>query len=285
LDIGYFHVVFTVPAELNPIMHQNQATLYALLFKAASETLLELSADPRYLGAKPGITAVLHTWGQNLSYHPHLHCVVTGGGLTTEGFWRRSKKKFFLPVKVLSRKFRGKFLALIKKSRLCFFGKQAELEDPYIFERLLAGLYSREWVVYCKRPFGDAGKVLSYLGRYTHKVAISDERILDDADNKVTFGWRDYRDNNRKKTMELEPKEFIRRFLMHVLPPGFRKIRHFGILAARNKSARLRRCRKLTKTADPGPGPSTEDILDKMLGHSWRFCRSCGCEKSPRASP
>jgi hypothetical protein len=285
LDIGYFHLVFTVPSELRTLMYQNQDVLYNLLFKAASETILELCKEAKYLGGLPGITCVLHTWGQDLSYHPHLHCIVSGGGMSDKGFWRRSKKKFFLPVRVLSRKFRGKYLALIKKAALDFYGSQDFLKDPLAFERTLGVLYAKEWVVYCKEPFGDAGKVVSYLGRYTHRVAISDGRILDDSDGKVSFEWRDYADNNRMKVMTLDCEEFIRRFLMHVLPPGFRKIRHFGIMAPRNKTARLRRLRILTCTKEPGPRPTTEDILDKMCGPSWRFCRACGLEKPARASP
>jgi hypothetical protein len=285
LDNHYFHVVFTVPAELGSVMYQNQKVCYGLLFKAASQTLLELCQDPKYLGALPGITTVLHTWGQNLSYHPHLHCIVTGGGLSKKGFWKTSRKKFFLPVRVLSRKFRGKFLALIRDARLEFSGPQAALADPSAFSALLSSLYSKEWVVYCKRPFGNAGKVVSYLGRYTHRVAISDSRIVNDTDGKVAFKWRDYADGSREKVMTLGAEEFIRRFLMHILPPGFRKIRHYGIMAPRNKSARLKRCRVLTRTAEPLPKATTEDILDKMLGNTWRFCRACGCEKSPRASP
>jgi hypothetical protein len=285
LDIGYFHVVFTVPSDLNGLIYQNQEVLYGLLFKAASQTLLELCHDPKYLGALPGITAVLHTWGQNLSFHPHLHCLVTGGGLTDKGFWRSSRKKFFLPVRVLSRKFRGKFLALLKEACLEFCGSQAYLADPFSFETFISGLYSKEWVVYCKEPFGNAAKVVGYLGRYTHRVAISDNRILDDTDGKVTFKWRDYANGNREKVMVLDAHEFIRRFLMHILPPGFRKIRHFGLMAPRNKSVRLRRCRALTRTAEPAPKPTAGDVLDRMLGETWRFCKACGCERPPRASP
>jgi hypothetical protein len=285
LNTGYFHVVFTIPAELHGLMYQNQDVLYGLLFKAACETLLELTQNKRYLGALPGITAVLHTWGQNLNYHPHLHCVVTGGGLTSKGFWRHSKKKFFLPVKVLSRKFKGKLLALIKEAPLEFCGSQTLLANPPAFDAFLRRLYSREWVVYCKKPFGNAAKVVGYLGRYTHRVAISDNRILDATGGKVAFRWRDYADSNHEKVMILDAAEFIRRFLMHILPPRFRKIRHYGIMAPRNKSIRLKRLRILTQTAEPAPKPTTEDILDKMLGDIWRFCSACGLERSPRASP
>ncbi len=246
---------------------------------------MELCKDPRYLGGVPAITAVLHTWGQNLSFHPHLHCLVSGGGLTGKGFWKKTRKKFFLPVRVVSRKFRGKFLALLKKTCVKHPRIQASLKDLSAFDALVSGLYVKEWNVYCKEPFGSAAKVVSYLGRYTHRVAISDNRILDDQDGKVTFTWTDYADGNRKKVMVLDAHEFIRRFCMHILPPGFRKIRHYGLMAPRNKSARLRHLRILTRTAEPPPRPTTEDILDRMLKDTWRFCRVCGCERSPRASP
>jgi hypothetical protein len=271
LNTGYFHVVFTLPEELNAVMLRNQETAYSLFFKAVSETLLELCADTKYLGAKPGITAVLHTWGQNLMYHPHIHCIVTGGGLTDEGSWQASRKKFFLPVKVLSRKFRGKLL---------FFLKQASLPyDP--------ALYKDEWVVYCKPPFKNASKVIEYLGRYTHRVAISNRRILALKDGMVTFSWRDYRDNNKKKTMTVTVTEFIRRFMLHILPSGFRKIRHYGILAARDKSKRISLCRKLTRTKFKvtRTPETTLERLRKMIGEDFDLCPCCGIGHLARASP
>jgi hypothetical protein len=270
LNTGYFHVVFTLPDELNAVMLQNQETAYRLLFKAVSETLLELCADNKYLGAMPGITAVLHTWGQNLMYHPHIHCIVTGGGLTAENKWRASRKKFFLHVKVLSRKFCGKLLSYLKQANLSF--------DP--------GLYRKEWVVYCKPPFNNASKVVEYLGRYTHRVAISNNRILGLKDGKVTFSWRDYRDGSKKKTMTVSSAEFIRRFMLHVLPSGFRKIRHYGILAARNKSARISLCKKLTHTTSSHTSVSTViDRLRKFLGMDFDLCPCCGTGHLSRASP
>lgn len=270
LNTNYFHVVFTLPDKLNPIVFQNQKIVYGLFFKAVSETLLELCVNPKYLGAKPGITTVLHTWGQNLTFHPHIHCIVTGGGLATDGRWRASRKKFFLPVKVLSRKFRGKFL---------FFLKQSELQFD-------SALYRDEWVVYCKPPFKDASKVIAYLGRYTHRVAISNYRILKLDDGKVTFSWRDYRDGNKKKTMSVTAVEFIRRFMLHILPAGFRKIRHYGILAARDKSKRISLCKKLTHTKFKATPPTTTiERLRKMFGMDFDLCPCCKTGHLARASP
>ena len=269
LNTGYFHVVFTLPESLNAIMLQNQELAYKLFFKAVSETLLELCADRKHLGAKPGITTVLHTWGQNLMYHPHLHCIVTGGGLTVDGKWQSSRKKFFLPVKVLSRKFRGKLL---------FFLKQAGL--PFD-----SSLYQKEWVVYCKPPFKNVSKVIEYLGRYTHRVAISNSRILGAKDGKVTFSWRDYRDG-KKKVMTLAAEEFIRRFMLHILPSGFRKIRHYGILASRNKTARTSLCQKLTRVKIKANIPTTTvEKLQKMFGADFNLCPCCGIGHFARASP
>lgn len=241
-----------------------------LFFKAVSETLLELCADGKYLGAIPGITAVLHTWGQNLMFHLHIHCIVTSGGLTKDRKWRGSRKKFFLPVKVLSRKFRGKFLAFLKQAELPFD----------------SALYQNEWVVYCKPLFKNVSKVIEYLGRYTHRVAISNNRILALNDGKVTFSWRDYRDRSKKKTMTLTADDFIRRFMFHILPSGFRKIRHYGILASRNKSMKISLCKKLTRTRfkTKEPLPTLERLL-KMLGDDFDLCPCCGIGHLARASP
>ena len=285
LDRPYFHVVFTVPSELNPIFYQNQKLLYALLFKAASETLLELCADSKYLGAKPGITSVLHTWGQNLSYHPHLHCIVTGGGLTDLNTWKDSRKKFFLPIKVLSKKFRGKFLHYLQNEDLHFFGDAKYLANPSDFGNLISKLYKTDWVLYCKPPFGNAQKVIDYLGRYTHRVAISNNRIISEKDGQVSFKWRDYSDNNRQKIMSLTADEFIRRFLMHILPPGFRKIRHFGIFSSRNKTKRLKLCRRLTGTRFAFKSESPEQRLTRVFGEDWNLCPKCKSGRLSRASP
>lgn len=230
LDVGYFHVVFTIPDALNTLVFQNQKELYSLLFRAVAETLQELSADKKYLGATVGFTSILHTWGQNLMYHPHLHCIVPGGGLNSIGKWVSSPKKFFLPVKALSRKFRGKFLFYLKQAKLDFFGEQSYLSTPDNFNAFLSLLYKKEWYVYCKPPFKDAACVVEYLGRYTHRVAISNSRILNIENGNVCFKWRDYKDNNKWKVMTVSAAEFIRRFLIHILPARFMKIRHYGLL-------------------------------------------------------
>jgi hypothetical protein len=237
LNTGYFHVVFTVPDNLNPIFRQNQAAMYNLMFRAVSETLLELSQGKKFLGAKPGVTAILHTWGQNLMFHPHIHCIVTGGGLTVGGQWRDTRKKFFIPVKVLSAKFRGKFLAVMRKADLRFGGSSDYLNNPQAFGAFIGGLYQKKWITYCKPPFQNASKVIQYLGRYTHRVAISNNRVLKLEGDMVTFNWRDYSDGNKVKEMTVSAVEFIRRFMLHILPSGFCKIRHYGLLAQKANQA------------------------------------------------
>ena len=230
----------TVPDTLNTIILQNQAVCYNLLFKAVSQTLMELASDKKYLGATTGFTGILHTWGQNLMFHPHIHCIVPAGGLNALNKWIPSKKNFFLPVKVISRKFRGKYLALLlnafNNGALKFFGDNKDLEHPSRFQNFLSPLYQKEWVVYCKPPFKTAATVVEYLGRYTHRIAISNHRILSAKDGNVSFKWRDYKDHNKWKVMTLSAHKFIRRFLLHVLPSRFMKIRHFGILGNRNKT-------------------------------------------------
>lgn len=273
LYVPYFHVVFTVPAELNPVFRSQQSAMYNLLFQAASAAVLELCADRKYLGATPGITAVLHTWGQNLQFHPHIHMLITGGGLTKEGSWRNSEKKFFLPVRVLSAKFRGKFLALLKA------------QFPALDRKLLDVCYRKKWVVYCKPPFDSAVKVISYLGRYTHRVAISNDRILKLEDGKVTFRWRDYAHGNQVKLMTLDAQEFIRRFLLHILPPGFRKIRHYGLFAARDKQNRLALCRQLTNTPRPAPALHTLSLLEGICGRGFDLCPRCKLGHFAREPP
>ena len=252
LNVGYFHVVFTIPDTLNSIVYQNQKELYTLLFKAVAETLSELASDKKYLGAKLGFTSILHTWGQNLMHHPHIHCIVPGGGLSSIGKWVSSRKKFFIPVKVLSRKFRGKFLYYLKQlyyeNKLEFYGSQQYLSNDNEFENLLSSIYSKEWIVYCKPPFKNAACVVEYLGRYTHRVAISNNRIVNIENGNVTFKWRDYKDNNKCKLMTISADEFIRRFLIHILPSGFMKIRHYGLLGNRNKTTKLKLCKQLTNT-------------------------------------
>ncbi|MHC1742324.1 MAG: IS91 family transposase [Syntrophobacteraceae bacterium] len=244
LPIRYFHVVFTLPGGLRPIALRNPRVVYALLFKAASETLLELARDPKYLGAEIGFTALLHTWTQTLLDHPHVHCIVTGGGLTPDGrCWKKSRRRFLLPVRVLSKVFRGKFLALFKRAcrsgSVIFSGETASLNNEAAFKGFLRGLYAKQWVVYCKRPFQNAERVVKYLGRYTHRVAISNERIVGMEGERVTFRYRSSVDHNLMKRMTLNVFEFIRRFLLHILPEGFMKIRHYGILSNRHRRTKL----------------------------------------------
>lgn len=252
LNVGYFHVIMTVPNTLHGIFLQNQEKCYSILFKAVSETLKELAMDKKYLGAQIGFTSILHTWGQNLMFHPHLHCIVPGGGLNKLGKWVDSRKRFFIPVKVLSRKFRGIFLHYLKEAyydgALEFYGHLKDLENPQAFENFLTPNYKKEWIVYCKPPFKTAATVVEYLGMYTHRVAISNNRILKLEDGQVSFKWKDYKDQNKWKVMTVTALEFIRRFLIHILPSGFMKIRHYGLLGNRNKTEKLKVCKVLTNT-------------------------------------
>jgi hypothetical protein len=257
LPVEYHHVVFTLPAALGPMVLQNPTPLYKLLFAAMADTVRELAADPHYLGAAVGVLAVLHTWGQNLHHHPHLHCVITGGGLSCDAdghvdeapCWRSCRPGFFLPVRVLSRLFRGKFLARLRQAHrdgcLGFHGRLAPLADPAAFNAWLTPLYEADWVVYAKAPFGGPAQVLKYLARYTHRVAISNQRLLDVSNGRVIFRYKDYADDHRQKTMTLSAEEFLRRFLLHVLPRGLVKIRHYGLLANRRRQASLECCRRL----------------------------------------
>jgi hypothetical protein len=287
LNVGYFHVVFTIPNDLNTLMYQNQDVMYSLFFKAVSETIMELCQNKKYLGAKPGITAVLHTWGQNLNYHPHIHCIIPGGGLTDASKWVYSRKKFFIPVKVLTKKFRGKFLAYLRQANLGFYGSASALTIPGNFDSFISEMYRKPWVTYCKPPFKNASKVVAYLGRYTHRVAISNNRILNMENGKVTFKWRDYKDAGKMKKITISAVEFIRRFLMHILPGGFRKIRHYGILASKDKFARIALCKKLTSTPAFAANPLRKplDILKERLGDNFNLCPCCGIGKLSRASP
>ena len=284
LNVGYFHVVFTVPDTLRPIIYQNQTTLYPLIFRAVAETLQELATNKKYLGATLGFTSVLHTWGQNLSFHPHIHCIIPAGGLTHIGKWVHSRKKFFIPVKVLSRKFRGKFLYYLKSQTLEFFGEQSYLREQQHLLNLIDVCYQKEWIVYCKPPFKSAACVVDYLGRYTHRVAISNNRILKIDDGQVTFKWRDYKDGNQWKVMTVAVFEFIRRFLMHILPHGFMKIRHYGLLGNRNKTKKLTLCKRLTNTPVVAKiKASALDLLSKMFGRNFSLCRHCGGPRHPRS--
>jgi hypothetical protein len=256
LPIPYFHVVFTLPEEIRPLALQNKRIVYGILFRAAAETLREVAANPKHLGAEVGFLAALHTWGQNLMHHPHVHCVVTGGGLAPgRSRWvpcqqsRRRKKLFFVPVQILSRVFRGKFIAFLKqafrKGQLLFHGKLAPLIQPTMFERQLDTSVKKNWVVYAKRPFGGPDRVLKYLARYTHRVAISNQRLVELRDGQVSFRYKDYAAGEQSKVMTLSTAEFIRRFLMHTLPNGFVRIRYYGFLANRDRHHRLDQCRRL----------------------------------------
>lgn len=241
-----------------------------------AETLQELAEDKKYLGGEIGFFSILHTWGQNLMYHPHIHCVVTGGGLTELGKWVEKEEDFFIPVKVMSRKFRGKFLSYMKETKLDFYGKNKELENPAIYNELIQSMYNKEWVVYCKEPFKNAESVIKYLGRYTHRVAISNERIIKIEDNKVTFKWRDYKDNNKMKEMTVTIEEFIRRFLIHILPPRFMKIRYYGILGNKSKKKKLLKCKILTRTKIYKKKElPTLELLKKVLGKDFNLCPHC----------
>ncbi len=281
LDVPHFHVVFTVPCELHTLFLQNPATLYGLLFRASANTIKELAVDTNHLGALPGFTSVLHTWGQNLSYHPHIHMVVTGGGITKEHAWKYSRKKFFLPVRIISKLFRGKFLAelrtLYKDGRIRYHGTDGTRASSEDFSTLIAACYAKDWCVYCKQPFSGTGGVFSYLGRYTHRVAISNHRIQDVTDTHTTFSWRDYADKNITKNMTIENTEFIRRFLLHVLPHGFTRIRHYGLYAPRNKATKLAACRKAlgSRTLPKQPKESTQELLFRILGRDVSVCPCC----------
>jgi Putative transposase/Transposase zinc-binding domain len=285
LPVPYFHVVFTVPDRLYPLILHNQRRLYELLFRTASATLLTLAADPQRLGAQVGVTALLHTWGQNLLLHPHLHCVVTGGGLSADGQqWVAGKGHYFLPVRVLGKLFRGKFLAGLKDAYhaglLRLEGSVAALADPKSFQQLLDDCYGRNWVVYAKAPFGGAEQVFGYLGRYSHRVAISNHRLTDVTETHVQFGWKDYAAGHREREMRLEVDEFIRRFLLHVLPKGFVRIRHYGLLASVNVAGKLQQCRRLLQVEGPPQSgraaPTWLERLRQWTGQEPRQCPHCG---------
>jgi len=288
LPVPYFHVVFTIPDALNPLALRNKAVVYKILFEAASKSLLELTRDPKRLGADIGVTAVLHTWGQNLLLHPHLHCVVTGGGLSRDGSrWVAGRERFLLPVKVLGKLFRGKFLALLEHAyrdgELALAGSTAELVDPVVWAALRDRLYRTDWVVYAKPPFGGAEQVFRYLGRYTHRVAISNHRIVDIGDGKVTFRIKDYKDGARNKTMTLDATKFLRRFLLHVLPKGFVRIRHYGLCASRNVNTKLLAARRLLEPdADcdsPQSAPASEPApwWERFREHTGIDVMACPC--------
>jgi hypothetical protein len=281
LPVPYFHVVFTLPQLLAPLALQNPRVVYGLLFQAVSRTLLEVAANPRHLGATIGFLAVLHTWGQTLTHHPHIHCVVPAGGLSSDGsHWVSSSPHFFLPVRVLSRLFRGKFLALLLQAfdheRLRFHGSIEPLAQRTAFLGLISEARRTEWVVYAKRPFGGPRTVLKYLARYTHRVAISNYRLLSSEDGTVAFRYKDYARGRRLRTLRLEATEFIRRFLLHALPRGFVRIRRYGLLANAHREQKLARSRELLgglPRNGPSQAPYTEITAYEPGGYRCPSCR------------
>jgi Putative transposase/Transposase zinc-binding domain len=285
LNTQYFHVVFTLPEQIAPIAYQNKKVVYGILFRAAAETLRTIAADPKHLGAEIGFFAVLHSWGQNLLHHPHLHCVVAGGGLSPDGTqWISCRAGFFLPVRVLSRLFRRLFLNYLIKAldagKLDFFSSLQPLRERGAFLHHLAPTRATEWVVYAKRPFAGPEQVLDYVGRYTHRVAISNNRLLDIDSGEVTFRYKDYRQDSQQKTMTLDAEEFIRRFLLHVLPNGFQRIRYYGFLGNRYREQKLAHCRQLLGMAVCEPpvleaGKDYRDRYEELTGSSLRECPVC----------
>lgn len=283
LPVPYFHVVFTLPEQLSCLALQNKKAVYGLLFAATAETLLTIAADPKHLGAQIGFFAILHTWGQNLLHHPHLHCVVPGGGISPEGAWVACLPGFFLPVKVLSRLFRRLFLEKLQyafdRGQLGFHGEWAHLRQRDAFAEYLRPLKGCEWVVYAKPPFGGPAQALDYLGRYTHRVAISNDRLLAQDDSSVRFRWKDYRHPNKRKTMMLAPNEFLRRFLLHTLPSGFQRIRHYGLLSNHHRKRALAQCRLLLSHPVtellPCPKRDYRDWYESLTAICLRQCPRC----------
>jgi hypothetical protein len=283
LPVPYFHLVFTVPATVAAIALQNKAVVYGVLLKSAADTVRVIGADPRYLGAEIALIAILHTWGQTLTHHPHAHCIVPGGGLAPDGSWRPCRPGFFLPVHVLSRLYRRLFLdalqAAFDAGKLHFFGDLAPLADPACFTRHVQPLRKLPWVVYVKPPLPGPEAVLDYLGRYTHRVAIANSRLLACENGRVSFRWKDYRDGNKSKVMTLDADEFIRRFLLHVLPKGFRRIRHFGFLANACRVTKLRQIRAALHAPEPTPAPQPANYRERcaiLTGYRLDLCPHCG---------
>lgn len=278
LPVEYFHVVFTLPAQISDIAYQNKAVIYNILFKAASQTLLTIGKDPKHLGARLGLTAVLHTWGSAMTHHPHLHCIVPGGGLSEDRQrWVGCRSGFFLPVRVLSRLFRRLFLEQLEQAYrdgcLAFHGAFSSLEDSTAFERHLQPTRFIDWVVYAKRPFAGPSSVLAYLSRYTHRIAIANSRLISASADTVTFKWKDYRQeySKQRKSMTLKTPEFIRRFLIHVLPSGFHRIRHYGLLANKARSDSLSLARKHLKVVSEPEKQIEEESAPPVF-----TCRHCG---------
>jgi hypothetical protein len=283
LPVPYFHIVFTLPAPLAAIAFHNKAVVYSILMRSAAAALRTLAADPKHLGADIGVIAVLHTWGQNLQHHPHVHTIVPGGGVSADGSrWIAGRSNFFLPVKMLSARFRRLFLKELNKAyqdgRLKFFADLAALADAAVFARHLARLRGCKWVVFAKPPFGGPERVLAYLSRYTHRVAIANSRLLALEHGKVSFRWKDYRAGGAAKVMTLAADEFIRRFLLHALPDGFMRIRHYGLFANGQRTANLALARSLLAAAPPPAPPphNARELLRALTGHDLAICPCCG---------
>ncbi len=297
LPVSYLHGVLTIPYELNPITLINQKEIYDILFKSGTETLRELGFDPKHLGAEIGVIAILHTWGQNLMDHPHLHCIVPCGGLSEDGkMWllpKKStrKKKFFVHVNIISDLFKNKFLYYFKglyfSKKLKFIGKVKNLSRRQEFEKLCDKFFKKKWITYIKKPFGGPEQVIDYLGRYTHRVAISNERIIKLENNRVTFRYRDYRGGNKNKLMTLEVFEFIRRFLLHILPYKYFKIRYYGLFSNRNRKKKIKICKEIlglieTDRKEQSHKESWEELLFRLTGKDPRVCPCCGKGKMVR---
>ena len=283
LEAPYFHVVFTVPQELNPLIYSNQQLLYDALYHSVSGTIDELTADTKHLGAKVGYICVLHTWGSEMNYHPHIHVILLGGGLTAKNQWRDKGEKFFLPVEVLSKLFRGKCMAELKalyeEKKLQFHGSSEKYHNRYAFKELLNICYEREWVPHCKKTFNGAQSVINYLGKYTHRIAISNHRIIRMDENTVTYHVKDYRDEGKWKEFTISGIEFIRRFLMHVPPKRFVRIRHYGLLCSRTKTRHLTLCRNLLgckQYLSRLKDMDTSQMLETLYGIKVTVCKCCG---------
>lgn len=271
MDCPYFHIVTTVPSELNELFLYNSKICYDILFKATSDTILALTKDTKWLGAKVGITSVLHTWGQTLEFHPHIHSIVTGGGIS-DNKWIEGKKEYLFKVQVMSSLFRGKFLSMLKEAELVFPKDKACLKDKVNFNRFIEPLYEKTWITYIEPPKGRPENVIEYIGRYSFRVAISNDRIKDISNNQITFEYKDYKDDSKIKTMTISAEEFIRRFLLHVLPNRFTKIRHYGILSNRSKKAIIKLCRILIGTKVNGN--FSINVKRKLKEF---ICPICGC--------
>ena len=283
LDAPYFHVVFTVPQELNPLIYSNQQVLYDALYHSVSATINELTTDSRHLGAKVGYICVLHTWGSEMNYHPHIHVILLGGGLSSKNEWRDKGKDFFLPVKVLSKMFRSKYMdelkALHKDNKLEFHGSSEKYRNHYTFKELLNTCYDKEWIPHCKKTFNGAQSVINYLGKYTHRIAISNHRIIRMDEDTVTYYVKDYREEGKWKELTIPGVEFVRRFLMHVPPKRFVRIRHYGLLCTRSKNKHLTLCRNLLgckKYISILKNMETPQILETLYGIKISVCKCCG---------